>query len=52
MKATAEDEGEEGRERGYTGEEEERHAASSGGKKTHHRDTGRGLQTITMRRMS
>ncbi len=30
MKATAEDEGEEGRERGYTGEEEERHAASSG----------------------
>jgi len=30
VKTTAEDEGEEGRERGYTGEEEERNAASSG----------------------
>lgn len=30
MKTTAEDEGEEGREGGYTGEEEERNAASSG----------------------
>ncbi len=32
VKATVEDEGEEGREGGYTGEEEERNAASSGEK--------------------
>lgn len=62
MKTTAEDEGEEGREGGYMGEEEERDAASSGvenkpktkrdrdRRTEHNRDTGRGLQMVMMRR--